>query len=194
MVQAVKSAKLRALLAATTKIGSCTNAQSLMRRPRTRGITAAALALTALAGPPRANMAMAEPIQWADVAPCYDRGVAEKKPIVLLVYDKMTSRVDADMVATRLSLSPRIQAVASKAVWCFGDISSDLVSRNISKALQIASYPSVSVLAPNGEMLDEAARVAGMSARIDGSASEEATEKYIVLQIQKLSAQYSGRR
>ena len=136
---------------------------------------------------------MAEPIRWADVAICFDRGVYEQKSIVILLYDKITSRVNADLVATRLSLSPRIQAVASKASWCFGDVSSDVVARNIGKALQIEQYPAVSVLAPNGNMLDETARVYDLAAGVDSLEFEEAAEKYIVPQIERLAAKYRGK-
>lgn len=171
-----------------------TTAGPLIQGRFTRTVRLGACALAMLAGPLGGDVATAEPIQWADVAACYDRGVYEQKPIVLLLYDKVTSRVDADVVATRLSLSPRIQAVASKARWCFGDVSSDLVSRNISKALQIKYYPSVSVLAPDGKMLDETARVVGMAARIDGSGFDEAAEVYIVQRIESLVARYRGQR
>jgi len=148
-------------------------------------------ALVALAGPFGGRPATAEPMQWvADVGTCYDRGVHEQKPIVLLLYDKVTSRVDADVVATRFSLSPRIQAAASKASWCFGDVAGDLISLNIGKALQIKYYPSISVLAPNGEMLDETYRI-HMAARIDGS---EAAEENIVAAIERLAAKYRGQR
>jgi hypothetical protein len=158
-----------------------------------RTVRAGACALAMLAGPFGGGVAAAEPIHWADVGPCYDRGVLEQKPIVLLLYDKVTKRFDADSVAMRLSLSPRIQAVASKATWCFGDVSSDIVSRNISNALQITYYPSVSVLAPNGKMLDETARVSDLSARIDGSGFEAAAEDYIVQRIERLAAKYRGK-
>jgi hypothetical protein len=143
-----------------------------------------------LAAPLAADRAAAEPLAWSDVAKCYDRGVYEHKPIVMLLYDKPTSRFDADVVATRLSLSPKIQAVASKATWCFGDVSSDLVSRNLGKALQIKDYPSVSILAPDGAALDETARVVGMTARLDGSGFQESAEVYIVVHVEQLWAKY----
>jgi hypothetical protein len=150
-------------------------------------------AFAILTGPLGDDPARSEPIRWADVAICYDRGVDEQKPIVILFYDKTTSRVSADMVSVRLSLSPRIQAVASKASWCFGDVSSDLVSRNIAKALHIEKYPAISILAPNGNMLDESARVYDLSAQVDSVAFEEAAQKYIVLHVERLAAKYHGR-
>lgn len=180
--------------ATTTRIGVNTTtalpARWFGKRPVVIGMWALAVFVGSLGG----DMAKAEPIQWADLATCYDRGVFERKPIVMLLYDKVTGRVDADMVSTRLSLSPRIQAVASKAVWCIGDVSNDLASRNIGKALQIKYYPSVSVLAPNGEALDEAARVVGMAARIDNPGFERGAEEYIIIQIEKLAAKHSGSR
>ena len=172
-----------------------TTAGPLVQRWSARGAIFGAWGLAMLAAPCGGVLVAAEPIQWsADVATCYDRGVHQQKPIVLLLYDKVTSRVDADVVATRLSLSSRIQAVASKATWCFGDVSSDVVSRNIGKALQVKYYPSVSVLAPNGDMLDETDRVVGMSARIDNPGFEEGAEKYIVLGIERLAAKYHEQR
>jgi hypothetical protein len=167
-----------------------TIAGPLIQRWGARTVIVGVWALAMLAGPFGGGVATAEPIQWADVGTCYERGVHEQKPIVLLLYDKVTGRVDADVIATRLSLSPRIQAVVSKASWCFGDVSSDLISLNISKALQIKYYPSVSVLAPDGEMLDETARIR-MAARIDGS---EAAEESIVQGIERLAAKYRGQR
>jgi hypothetical protein len=183
---------LRAVVATVTRIGVTRTAGP----PRfgTRTVVIGMWALAMLTGPLGEEVATAQPIQWADVAVCYDRGVYEQKPIVMLLYDKMTSRIDADVVATRLSLSPRIQAVASKASWCFGDVSSDLVSRNIGKALHINYYPSISVLAPDGDMLDEKARVVGMAARSDGSGFDEAAEVYLVQQIERLAARYRGQR
>jgi hypothetical protein len=186
---------LCAVTATTTGIGVNTTAGSHIQKWSARTGMIGIWALAMLAGPLGGDVATAESIQWADnVASCYDRGVDEQKPIVMLLYDKVTSRVDADVIAMRLSLSPRIQAVASKATWCFGDVSGDLVSRNFSKALQIKYYPSVSVLAPDGKMLDESARVVGMSARIDSSGFEEAAENFIVLRIERLAAKYRGQR
>jgi hypothetical protein len=108
----------------------------------------------------------------------------------------VTSGVGADTAAIRLSLSPRIQAVASKAVWCFGDVSKDVVSRNIAKALQVKQFPSISVLAPNGEMLDEATRIYDLGTQFFKLGSradvgfEEAAEKLIVQHIEMLAATY----
>ena len=141
------------------------------------------------------DAAFAEPIHWTDkVATCYDSGVHDHKPIVILFYDRVTSGVSADKVSIRLSLSPRIQAVAPQAVWCFADVSTDLVSRNIAKALRITQYPSLSVLAPKGDMLDEAARIYDLGFFETGSRAdmgfEEEAERRIILQIEKLATEY----
>lgn len=185
---------LRAVTATIMGMGVSTTAGSFIQRWHVRTGLIAIWAFAMLAGLLGADMAKAQPIQWGNVADCYDRGVYERKPIVMLLYDKVTSRFDADVVATRLSLSPRIQAVASKASWCFGDVSSDLVSYNIGKALQIDYYPSVSVLEPDGKMIDEVFRVVGLAARIDKPGFEEAAEKFIVARIEKLAAKYHGQR
>jgi len=111
----------------------------------------------------------------------------------MLFYDKVANRVDADTVATRLSLSLRMQAVAMKASWCFADVSSDLVSRNIAKALGVEKYPAISVLAPDGNKIDESARIYDLRAAVDTTGYVEAAENYLIQRIEKLSAQYGGK-
>lgn len=107
--------------------------------------------------------AHAESIKWGSVlADDYDRGVAEHKPIVVLFYDITTSRYDADMLSTQISLSTTLGKFAGSAIWSFADVSNSLVAKNIAKALGITTFPSISVLRPNGEALYEAFRVVGV--------------------------------
>jgi hypothetical protein len=107
--------------------------------------------------------ARAEPVKWGSVlADDYDRGVAEHKPIVILFYDIATSRYDADMLSMQISLSATLGKRASSAVWSFADISNNLVARNIAKALGITTFPTISVLRPDGEALDETFRIVGL--------------------------------
>ena len=108
------------------------------------------------------DSAHAEPIKWGSVlADDYDRGVAEHKPIVVLFYDITTSRYDADMLSTQISLSTTLGKFAGSAVWSFANVSNDLVAKNIAKALGITTFPSISVLRPDGEALYETFRVVG---------------------------------
>ncbi|RTM03376.1 MAG: hypothetical protein EKK31_18615 [Hyphomicrobiales bacterium] len=169
-------------------------APAIIQHRFVRRTTTLLSALLLLAGPLGRGPAVAESIRWGDdVGSCYDRGVYAKKPIVMLFYDKVANRVDADTVATRLSLSLRMQAVAMKASWCFADVSSDLVSRNIAKALGVEKYPAISVLAPDGNKIDESARIYDLRAAVDTTGYVEAAENYLIQRIEKLSAQYGGK-
>ena len=108
------------------------------------------------------DAAPAEPIRWGSVlADDYDRGVAEHKPIVVLFYDITTSRYDADMLSTQISLSATLGKFAGSAIWSFANVSNDLVAKNIAKALDITIFPTISVLRPNREALYETSRVVG---------------------------------
>jgi len=107
--------------------------------------------------------ACAEPIRWGTVlADDYDRGVAEGKPIVVLFYDIATSRYDADVLSVQILSSAALGKLAGSAIWSFADISNDLVAKNIAKALDITTFPTISVLKPNGTALDEAFRIVGL--------------------------------
>ena len=105
----------------------------------------------------------ADAIKWGtNLADDYDRGVAEHKPIVVLFYDITTSRYDADVLSTQILLSEKLGKAADSAVWCFADVSKDIVPRNIAKALDIKTFPTISVLKPNPDALEETTRVVGM--------------------------------
>ena len=107
--------------------------------------------------------AAAESIKWGNVlADDYDRGVAEHKPVVVLFYDIRTSRLDADMLSMRMQMSATLGKAAGSAVWSFADISRDLVASNIAKALGIKTFPTISVLKPDPDALDESVRVVGV--------------------------------
>lgn len=105
----------------------------------------------------------ADSIKWGTVlADDYDRGVAEHKAIVVLFYDIRTSRLDADMLSARMSMSAPLAKVAGSAVWSFADISADLVASNMAKALGIRTFPTVPVLKPHPDDIDETVRVVGL--------------------------------
>jgi hypothetical protein len=129
-------------------------------RSLTAAISIVSLSLTIPLG---AATARAEPIRWGTVlADDYDRGVAERKPIVVLFYDITTSRYEADMLSVQIISSAALGKLAGSAIWSFADVSKDLVARNIAKALEITSFPTISVLKPNGTALDETTRIVGL--------------------------------
>jgi hypothetical protein len=131
-----------------------------MSRSVTAVISLVILALTVSLG---AVAARAEPIKWGTVlADDYDRGVAEGKPIVVLFYDITTSRYDADVLSAQILSSAALGKLAGSAIWSFADISNDLVATNIAKALGITTFPTISVLKPNGTALEEAFRIVGL--------------------------------
>jgi len=131
-----------------------------MSRSVTAVVSRVLLSLTVSLG---AVAARAEPIRWGTVlADDYDRGVAERKPIVVLFYDIATSRYDADVLSVQILNSAALGKLAGSAIWSFADISNDLVAKNIAKALDITTFPTISVLKPNGTALDEAFRIVGL--------------------------------
>ena len=120
------------------------------------------IVLTAVAALGAGRPAAAGTLQWvAPTADCYDTGVRQHRAVVIIFYDVVGSRLDADKLSLRLSLSPRMQALSGSTVWCMGDVSSDLVAKNIAKALGVSDYPTVSVLAPDPNALDETSRIVG---------------------------------
>ena len=122
------------------------------------------------------------------MADCYDTGVSQNRAIVVIFYNSVTDRLDADKMSIRLGMSPRMQALSDVTVWCMGDVSRDLVAKNIAKALGITEYPTLSVLAPNGSMLDETTRIVGFR----GSFAEnylEAAQNHIITGVSKVQAQ-----
>ena len=105
----------------------------------------------------------ANTIKWGTVlADDYDRAVADHKPIVVLFYDITTRRVDADMLSTQVVMSDKLEKAADSAVWCFADVSKDVVARNMAKALGIKTFPTISILKPDPDALDETSRVVGL--------------------------------
>ena len=138
--------------------------------------------------------ATADPIRWApNVADGYDRGVAERKAIVVFFYDSTGNRYSADTWSTRLSLNPRIQAIQDSAVWCYGDVSSDIVAKNIAKALEIDGFPAISVLEPESESLSETARVVHLGAMTDMPSDQE-VEDYLINRIAQVLAKWSAKQ
>ncbi len=131
-------------------------------------------------------------LPWlAPVADCYDTGVSQNRAVVIIFYDSVNGRLDADKMSMRLALSPRMQALSETTVWCMGDVTRDLVARNMAKALGILEYPTLSVLAPNPTMLDETGRVVGFR----GSFAEnglEGAQNQIVRGVSKVRAGHAA--
>jgi hypothetical protein len=140
-----------------------------------------------------ASAALAGSVQWfSDMGQGYDQGVHQRKPIVVFFYDKTKDRYSADTWSTRLSLNAKIQAIAGTAVWCYGDVSRKIVTKNFAKALKIDSFPAISVFEPNGDMLDESARVIQLGSV--GNARDQGAEQYLVSEIAKVAAKYPAKR
>ncbi len=99
-----------------------------------------------------------EKINWVtNTADGYDSAVQAKKPIVMVFGENgqwsqmMNKELDKE----------EFEKLSNKAVFVKSTPSTDLVAANIGKALGIDHYPSISVLSPNGSMLDEVGRIVG---------------------------------
>lgn len=147
---------------------------------------AALIVLAGVAGSGSASAAGS--VHWvAPVADCYDTGVSQKRTVVMIFFDPVSSRLDADKMSMRLAMSPRMQALADVTVWCMADVTRDLVAKNIAKALGIAEYPTLSVLAPNPNMIDETGRIVGFR----GAFAEnhlEGAQNHIIRSVAKVQA------
>ena len=101
-------------------------------------------------------------IQWYvnNTADAYDRGVAENKPIIVVSGDPN----GANFIRLKKETleSPVLASLANAAIFVYTDPSRDIVARNIGKALGYDRLPVISLLAPNPNMLDEAARIVGL--------------------------------
>ncbi|MFN8551862.1 MAG: hypothetical protein U0103_10265 [Candidatus Obscuribacterales bacterium] len=107
---------------------------------------------------PNGQTDRAEKIDWiTNTADGYDAAVQAKKPIVMVFGENgqwsqaMNRELDKE----------EFQRLASKAVFLKSTPSTDAVAANIGKALGVDHYPSISVLSPNGTMLDEVGRIVG---------------------------------
>ena len=58
--------------------------------------------------------------------------------------------------------SPVLGELANAAIFVYTDPTYDIVARNIGQALGYESLPIISLLAPNPNMIDEAARMVGV--------------------------------
>jgi hypothetical protein len=141
-----------------------------------------------VAGLGAGDCASAGSLHWlAPLAECYDTGVSQKRTVVVIFYDSVSNRLDADKMSIRLGMSPRMQALSDTTVWCMGDVTRDLVAKNIAKALGISEYPTLSVLAPNANMLDETGRIVGFR----GSFAEnhfDGAQDHIIRSVSKVQA------
>ncbi len=92
-------------------------------------------------------------------ADAYDLGVAQHKPIVLVTGD--FNAVYFTRMKNEVFNSPVLARLAPYAIFVYADPSHDLVAKNIGKALGYDKWPEISLLAPNGNQIDEQARVVG---------------------------------
>lgn len=97
-------------------------------------------------------------IEWTtNTADGYDSGVHQQKPIVMVFGENGTWSQAMNQELDK----PEFQKLANQAVFLKSTPSTDLVAANIGKALGVDHYPSISVLSPNGSMLDEVGRIVG---------------------------------
>jgi predicted metalloprotease len=101
-------------------------------------------------------------IHWfADnTADAYDLGVAQHKPIVLVTGD--FNAIYFRRLKNEVFSSPQLAQLAPYAIFVYADPSHDIVAKNIGKALGYDKWPVISLLAPNGDALDEEARIVGL--------------------------------
>lgn len=101
-------------------------------------------------------------IHWFvdNTAAAYELAVAQHKPLVLA-----TGTFSAPYF-TRLKnevfSSLELAQLAPYAIFAYADPSHDIVARNFGKALGYDKWPTVSLLAPNRDALDEEARIVGL--------------------------------
>ena len=132
------------------------------------------------------GIATAGQLNWiAPLADCYDTGVSRNRAVIVIFYDSVTSRVDADKMSIRLGLSPKIQKLSDSTVWCMGDVSKDVVAKNMAKALGVKEYPTLSVLQPDPKMIEEKTRIGGFRGVFAEKAFEDAQD-YIIRGIAKV--------
>lgn len=146
-------------------------------------------ALVILAGWGGGGSASAGSLPWlAPLAECYDTGVSQKRAVVIIFYDSVNNRLDADKMSIRLGMSSRMLALSDSTVWCMGDVTRDLVAKNIGRALGISEYPTLSVLAPNPNMIDETVRIVGFRGAFAENGLEGA-QNHIIKGVAKVQAQ-----
>lgn len=90
----------------------------------------------------------------------YDLGVAQNKPIVMVSGD----RNGANFIRLKKETleSPVLAGLANVAIFVYTDPASDLVARNLGKALKYDRLPVISLFAPNANMIDEVTRIIGL--------------------------------
>jgi hypothetical protein len=97
-------------------------------------------------------------IEWmTNTADGYDAAVHQQKPIVMVFGENGTW----SQAMNKELDTAEFQKLGNQAVFMKSNPSTDLVAANIGKALGIDHYPSISVLSPNGSMLDEVGRIVG---------------------------------
>lgn len=97
-------------------------------------------------------------IEWiTNTADGYDAAVQANKPIVMVFGENGKW---SQAMANELQ-KEEFQRLSNQAVFLKSTPSTDAVAANIGKALGVDHYPSISVLSPNANMLDEVGRIVG---------------------------------
>ncbi|MDQ6830026.1 MAG: neutral zinc metallopeptidase [Gemmatimonadota bacterium] len=111
---------------------------------------------------PRPLASGPQSIHWFvdSTAEAYDLAVAQRRPIVLVTGD--FNGVYFKRLKNEVLISSRLTQLAPFAVFAYADPSHDIVARNMARALSYDRYPTISLLAPNPSMIDEAFRIVGL--------------------------------
>jgi hypothetical protein len=101
-------------------------------------------------------------IHWFvnNTAAAYELAVMQHKPLVLATGD--FNGMYFRRLRNEVLSSPVLAQLAPYAIFAYADPSHDIVAKNFGKALGYDKWPDVSLLAPNRDALDEAARIVGL--------------------------------
>ena len=101
-------------------------------------------------------------IHWFvdNTAAAYELALAQHKPLVLATGD--FKGVYFQRLRNEVFSSRELAQLAPYAIFAYADPSHDIVARNFGKVLGYDKWPIISLFAPNGDALDEEARIIGL--------------------------------
>lgn len=105
-----------------------------------------------IAGPPPSIEYQATALE------AYQKGLAEKKPIVLIVGEdwcQWCKELEKELA------KPEFQKYSQKAIFAKVQPSKDNSAKAIADALEIKNYPAITILEPNAAMIEERGRLVG---------------------------------
>jgi hypothetical protein len=93
-------------------------------------------------------------------ADAYDVAVAQKKPLILVSGD--ANGMYFRRLKNEVLFSPALATLASVAIFAYADPTRDVVAKNMGTALGYDVGPTISLLSPNPDMIDEVSRIVGL--------------------------------